>query len=375
MTEHQYISEQNQLEAALARFMQANFLALDTEFTRRNTYKPILCLVQVMTNAGEIFLLDACKLDLTPFWQCLQDTPAVKVFHDSRQDLEIVWQESGNLPSPIFDTQFAALLLGLGESCGFGRLVEAELGITLAKDQTASDWCQRPLTPAQIQYAIDDVLYLAQLYPQLIAKLGASGQLDWIKDDNIALTDPALYQADIIGLRKKLKAPPFFKREQRHRLDALLLWREATAIEANKPRQWIADNSTLIALADHPPKHIDDLHTAGLSPQAIRKHGNHLLSLLAHPPHIEEAKPLPEVNADSLKTLRTHIDDIATLLGLRQATALAGKEELIQWLSTGVRPEKLNKGWRAAILSQQNSDDFVSQLRAHHHHQQQQVLL
>jgi ribonuclease D len=365
MTEHQYIDQQSALEAILPLLMQAQFLALDTEFTRRNTYKPILCLVQIMTDGGDIFLIDACKLNLAPLWHCLQDTTAVKVFHDSRQDLEIVWQESGNLPSPIFDTQFAALLLGLGESCGFGRLVEAELGITLAKDQTASDWCQRPLTPAQIQYAIDDVLYLAQLYPQLITKLTERGQIHWIDDDNIALTDPKLYQADIIGLRKKLKAPPFFKREQRQRLDALLLWREATAIDANKPRQWIAENSTMIHLSDHAPRHLDDLHASGLSPQAIRKHGAHLLALLANPPHIDEAKPLPEVDNEQLKTLRTHIETIATQLGLRQAAALAGKDELIHWLSTGKRPEKLDKGWRSAVLTQHQSDAFVAQLHAH----------
>ncbi len=365
MTNHQYISQQADLEAILPRLMQAKFLALDTEFTRRNTYKPILCLVQVMTDAGEIILLDACELNLSSFWQCLQETTAVKVFHDSRQDLEIVWQESGNLPSPIFDTQFAALLLGLGESCGFARLVEAELGVVLAKDQTASDWCQRPLTAAQIQYAIDDVLYLAQLYPQLIAKLSEKEQLHWIDDDNIALTDPNLYQADIVGLRKKLKAPPFFKREQRHRLDALLLWREATAIEANKPRQWTCDNSCMIALAEHPPKHLDDLHAAGLSPQAIRKYGSHILTLLAHPPHIEEAKPIPDVDSDTLKALRAHIDTLATQLGLRQSAALASKEDLIHWLSTGKRPEKLNKGWRAAVLTQHHSDDFVTQLNEH----------
>jgi ribonuclease D len=367
MTEHTYISQQNQLELALPIFAQAQFLALDTEFIRRNTYKPILCLVQVMTDKGAIFLLDACKLDLAPFWQCLQDTSAVKVFHDSRQDLEIVWQESGNLPSPIFDTQFAALLLGLGESCGFGRLVEVELGVTLAKDQTATDWCQRPLTPAQIQYAIDDVFYLAQLYPQLITKLTASGQLSWIEDDNNSLTEPTLYQSDIIGLRKKLKAPPFFKREQRQRLDALLLWRETIAIEMNKPRQWIADNSTMIALAEHDIKHIDALYVAGLSPQTIRKYGASLLALLHNPPSIEEAKPLPDVDKEVLKPLRTHIDEVAAKLGLRQAAALVGKEELVYWLHTGVRPEKLTKGWRAAVLTQANSDNLVAQLKTKLH--------
>lgn len=370
MTPHHYINQPSDLNTCIQQSKQAKFIALDTEFVRRNTYKPQLCLVQVMFDNGEIYLLDALALDLSPFWQALDETLAVKVFHDSRQDCEIIWYDHGSIPGPIFDTKLAALLLGYGESCGFARLVEGELNVILAKDQTATDWSQRPLTEAQLQYAIDDVLYLAQLYPHVRQKLQNKQQLDWLQDDQDDLLNPALYQADLISLRKKLKAPPFFKAIQKHRLDQLLLWREKTAIEQNKPRQWIAENSTLLKLADKPPRHLDDLHAAGLAPQAIRKHGDAIMTLLNHLPDMPEEPTLPAIDKDTFAKLRDHIQQMAEKWHIQQASVIASKDELSYWLVHNHRPDKLTKGWRHAILSEAKTDELVAQL-----HQQGQLLL
>ncbi|MCH9743154.1 MAG: HRDC domain-containing protein [Proteobacteria bacterium] len=365
MTEHRYICQTEALQQAIQDFEQSQYLALDTEFVRRNAYKPILCLVQVMTDSGAIYLMDALVLDLSPFWACLQRISAVKVFHDSRQDLEIFWQESGGLPSPIFDTQLAALMLGMGESCGFARLIESELGVVLAKDQTATDWSQRPLSVEQLQYAIDDVLYLAKVYPQLLSKLTTLNRLHWIAEDNQALSCEQLYQADIVSLRKKVKAPPYFKSVQKHRLDALLLWRESIAIAQDKPRQWIVDNGSLIALAEHAPKHLDQLSAMGLSAQVIRKHGQALLTMLANPPMVPQAEALPSVDIEQFKKLKAHVEQIATEFGLRQSAFLAGKDDLTYWLHFGKRPSRLLQGWRCALLNQSNSDQVVRELRHH----------
>jgi len=356
------IQKPTELTDAIARLSEARFIALDTEFVRRNTYKPILCLVQAMTDQGDIFLIDALAVDLCPLWQCLQQTAAVKVFHDSRQDLEIVWLESGNLPAPIFDTQLAALMIGLGESCGFARLVEAELNVVLSKDQTETDWSQRPLSQAQLNYAIDDVLYLAKLYPLLLDKLNDLGRLDWIHEDNHALTYASLYQADIVSLRKKVKAPPFFNESQKQRLDALLMWREHQAIEYNKPRQWILDNGHLLTLADKAPQALELLAKLGLAPQTIRKHGPALIALLANPPVYPQPKGIPNVNADSLKKLRSQIEQTATEFGLRQSAVLANKEELSIWLATGNQPDRLMKGWRHELLKHANINHLVNEL-------------
>jgi ribonuclease D len=370
LTSHRYIDQQADLLALLPALSESNFIALDTEFVRRNTYRPQLCLVQCMTDTGLIALLDALTLDLLPFWQLLDSIDAVKIFHDSRQDLEIVWQTYGRIPEPIYDTQLAALLLKQGESCSFAKLVEHQLGITLNKDQTATDWSQRPLTPEQLQYAIDDVYYLAKIYPQLTQALTEQQQDTWLDDDHRALTNPSLYQADLASLRKKLKAPPYFKAEQKARLDQLLLWRESIAIQDNKPRQWIINNSTLLQLADRAPRHLDDLHTAGMSPQMIRKHGEELINRLKHPEPLPATPKLPAVDANALTILRQQIEQLANDWNIRQSTVIASKNELTLWIAHNQRPERLQHGWRNQLLTQANVDALVADL-----HQQTQSQL
>jgi ribonuclease D len=172
-----------------------------------------------------------------------------------------------------------------------------------------------------------------------------------------------LYQADIISLRKKVKAPPFFNAEQKLRLDALLLWRESKAMEVNKPRQWILDNGQLLSLAEKIPNQLEQLNRLGLAPQTIRKHGQTLIELLAYPPEIAQASKIPSADGEKLKTLRHHIEQLATELGLRQSAVLANKDELSIWLTSGVRPPRLTKGWRNALLNEAKFDSIVEQLR------------
>ncbi len=355
-----WIDTPEQLQACLTQLASASFIALDTEFVRRTTYHPVLCLVQLMTDREDLYLIDAFRIpDLSGLWTTLHASQAVKVFHDSRQDLEIIWHLSDVIPTPLFDTQLAALLLGYGESCGFARLVEGELGVQLPKDQTASDWCHRPLSPAQIQYAMDDVIYLAQLYPIVQQKLIEQGRLDWLMDDHHAMTNPQLYQAEISSLRKKVKAPPFFNSAQRRRLDALLLWRESIALSANRPRQWIADNSMLIKLAERKPRFLGDLAQSQLPPQTLKKYGQQLLVLLDDPPQLQEVPRLPEIQQHLLKSIRSIIDQLAQEHGIRQSSVLATRDDLTWWLHTGVRPERLTRGWRGALLTQAGIDDLV----------------
>jgi ribonuclease D len=217
---------------------------------------------------------------------------------------------------------------------------------------------------------MDDVIYLAKLYPMVRQQLIAQDRLAWLTEDFIAISDPALYQADIIGLRKKLKAPPFFNQEQRKRLDALLLWREKIALEVNRPRQWIADNGTLIQLAERKPRFMGDLTKNNLSAQMVRKYGQELLILLENPPQLIEPPTLPEIQQHLLKSVRSVIEQLAKEYGLRQSSVLATKDDLVWWLHTGVRPEKLTRGWRNAILTREGLDDLVNGL-----HQDSQIAI
>ena len=183
---------------ALARLARADFVALDTEFMRESTYFPKLCLIQA-ASCDACTVLDPLRLpDLAPLWQFLGDRQRTKVLHAARQDLEVFATATGDLPvpGPIFDTQIAAALLGYPGQIGYGSLVAERLGHTLAKGHTRTDWTRRPLTPEQLQYAEDDVRYLAPLYLDLRAALEAAQRLDWLYEETRELEQLDLHGTD-----------------------------------------------------------------------------------------------------------------------------------------------------------------------------------
>ena len=182
------------LENLCHQLQDAAWLAVDTEFLRESTYFPKLCLLQIATPqlTACIDALSISKIDVV--LDLIYRKNIVKVMHAARQDLEIFYHLRGSLPQPVFDSQLAAPLLGHPEQMGYASLVEAFLGIHLSKAHTRTDWSQRPLSDAQLQYAADDVRYLAQLYPLLYAKLEQLDRLDWLADDFTALTDPVQYE-------------------------------------------------------------------------------------------------------------------------------------------------------------------------------------
>ena len=164
-----------ELESLVAKLHGAEFLAIDTEFMREQTYYSQLCLIQISdgTTAAAIDPL-APEIELAPLWGLLADTSITKVFHAAHQDLEIFVKEMGQLPLPLFDSQIAAMVLGHGDQVGYDRLVRAVLHHDLDKSSRFTDWSRRPLTGRQINYALDDVIYLAEMYPKLCEQLELS---------------------------------------------------------------------------------------------------------------------------------------------------------------------------------------------------------
>ena len=190
-----FIDEQRALETVCATLSQAPWFAIDTEFLREKTYYPKLCLVQVAT-PDMVACIDPLTLDdITPLLDVIFDQQITKVMHAARQDMEIFYHLRGTVPAPVFDTQIAALLLGLPDQVGYGGLVQELLGVRLHKLHSRTDWSQRPLDEAQVDYAADDVIYLAQAYQLMQEKLRESDRLDWLADDLRSLSDPALYAA------------------------------------------------------------------------------------------------------------------------------------------------------------------------------------
>ena len=257
---HKLINKQDELEALVARLSTHDFVAVDTEFMRENSYWPELCLLQI-ASVEEAAAIDPMgdALNMGPLLDLLVENDAVlKVFHAGGQDLEIVHNLTGKLPVPLFDTQVAAMALGYGEQIGYSNLVESMLGHSLDKGARFTDWSRRPLDKRQIDYAIADVTHLATIFPKMVAKLRKSGRGDWLDDEMERLADPSSFAFAPEEAWKRLKLPSR-NPAVLGRLKALAAWRETEARGKNLPRGRIVKDDTLGELANHPPKTQDDL--------------------------------------------------------------------------------------------------------------------
>ena len=276
-----FIDDQSGLNDLCAVLSRAPWFAIDTEFLREKTYYPKLCLLQVAT-PGHVACIDPLALDdMTLLLDVIFDSSITKVMHAARQDMEIFYHLRGAVPAPVFDTQVAALLLGLPDQVGYGGLVQELLGVKLHKLHSRTDWSQRPLDEAQLQYAADDVIYLAQAYQLIQEKLGESGRLDWLTDDLQALSDPALYAAHPDSAWLRVKGANKLSGDALAVLQALAAWRESKAQTLDRPRGWLLRDDVLLDIARHRPATSVSLgKIRGLHENSVRKHGDELLALV-----------------------------------------------------------------------------------------------
>ena len=252
---HPLITDSAALAELCARLATADFVAVDTEFMRENSYWPELCLIQI-ADEHEAAAIDplAPGIDLAPLLALMVDNPDVlKVFHAGGQDLEIVHNLTGRTPYPLFDTQVAAMALGMGEQVGYSSLVESWTGVKLDKGARFTDWGRRPLDKRQIDYAIGDVTHLAAIFPRLLEKLRKTGRGQWLDQEMERLADPASYVNDPNHAWQRVKVPSR-KAEVLGRLKALAAWREREAQTKDLPRGRIMKDETLADLASHPPR-------------------------------------------------------------------------------------------------------------------------
>lgn len=286
-----YIADAESLIAFCARVGKASWMALDTEFVREKTFYPRLCLIQVATEDMLACIDPLALADLAPLLNVLYDPAILKVMHAARQDMEIFYHLRGELPHPVFDTQLAAPLLGFKEQLGYAALVEAMLDVRLDKAHTRADWSQRPLSAAQLQYAADDVRYLAQLYPKLRDKLIAQGRLEWLDNDFAELTDAQLYAAPPEQAWLRVKGTQRLRPRQLAVAQALAAWREETAQRLDRPRSWILNDENLLDLARLQPKTPTELaQLRGLHEQAVARHGEAILKVIAE---AQDRTPVP----------------------------------------------------------------------------------
>ncbi len=228
------------------------FVAVDTEFMRETTYWPKLCLIQAATpNAEAVIDPLADGIDLTPFLDVLRDESILKAFHAARQDVEI-FNNLDAMPRPLFDTQIAGMAAGFGEQIAYDALVRQMLKIELDKSSRFTDWARRPLTEAQLTYALADVTHLAELFPMLRERLQKSGRLAWVEEEMAAVTDPAAYDVDPEKAWRRLK-PRKTQAKYLAVFRAVAAWRERTAQTRDQPRGRILKDDAIDELAAQAP--------------------------------------------------------------------------------------------------------------------------
>lgn len=290
------------LDEEIARWREAPWLAVDTEFVREETYVAHLCLIQVSDGRGAA-CVDVLSADPAPLIRFLIESGSTKVFHSGSQDLELFVQHGGDTPKPLFDTQIAAALLGHGEQLGYAALVERRLGLAVDKSLSRTDWSRRPLSDAQLAYAADDVHHLAALYPALRAELEDRGRLAWLEAECERIADPQRYRPDPAGAWRMLKGLGKLPAEAQHRAARLATWRENEAARSNRPRRWILDDVTVLQLALKKPSALGELSgIEALSARRIERSGAQLLELIAQPvtdaaPLVPELRDTPEQKA------------------------------------------------------------------------------
>jgi ribonuclease D len=304
-----------ELESFCRRLSTAPFIAVDTEFMRETTYWPRLCLVQAAA-PGDAACIDplAPDLNLEPFLRLMADTTVIKVFHAARQDVEI-FNNLGVIPQPLFDTQIAAMAAGFGDQVAYDSLVRQTLRIEIDKGSRFTDWSRRPLSDAQLKYALADVVHLAELYPKLRARLEREGRLPWVAEEMAGLVNPALYDSEPSNAWKRLK-PRKYTAKYLAAFKAVASWRERTAQERDQPRGRILKDEGIDEIATQLPLEPDAFSRLRSTPKGFggSRFGAELIAILkevlnnpeAHAPEVEREprrEPAPGAVIELLKVL------------------------------------------------------------------------
>ncbi len=345
-----WIDSDAALGSAIADLSGADVVAVDTEFRRRDTYFPQVALVQLAT-ADRCLLVDPlCIDDPSPLRQLMLDPDTMKLLHSPSEDLEVFEFWLGILPTPLFDSQRAAAMLGMGFGLGYRALVEALLGVSLDKEETQSDWLQRPLSDAQCHYAAQDVTYLMECWPIIKARAEQMNCLEWVLEDGSFMATGGK------GPLAKFKSAGRLAPEQLATLAALVDWREEEARKRDRPRSWILADKVVQSLAMKRPRNRHQLAAIENMPAGIvRRSGDVLLEIInsaddeptwAVPPALP---PASAAVRNLAKYLAGEVEVLASSLGMSPEVLMPSREvELLAREQFGERLDlpRYWQGWR-----------------------------
>lgn len=360
----EWIDTAEGLAHACEQWRQQPLIGLDTEFIRTNTFYPIPGLIQV-ASGGRCYLLDPTAInDVSPFVALLEDPEVVKVLHACSEDLELFAHSYGAVPRPLFDTQIACAFLDMGLSIGYQRLLNTLYDIELDKDETLSDWLQRPLTAAQQRYAALDVVYLELLYEQLATQLKAEGKYQWVLEDCAQLALAALDEGDpsqsyLQRFKQGWKLTP----KQLAVLQTLSTWREIESRKQDMPRSFLLHNNAIMAMAQRPPGSLKALsQVERMRHRTVNRHGQLLLDMMETAWQQDEQscpsappRPLPTAEAKKVKRLKQRVNETAKRLSLAPEV-LVRRKDLEQLIRNGISgeyqlPQGL-QGWRQTVIGE-----------------------
>lgn len=361
MTTIQYIDKTEQLAHLCEQIKKESWIALDTEFLREKTYYPKFCLLQIATPEWAACIDPLALPDLGPLYDAVFDSSIIKVFHSCRQDLEILYQMTGKIPTPIFDTQAAAPLLGFQDNPGYAMLVSSFLNINLNKAHTRADWSKRPLTEEEIQYAADDVIYLCEIYQIITKKLDDLGRADWLKQDFAELANPDHYQVQPEKAWYKIKGKNKLTGKQLSIVQSLAEWREKKAQHENRPRNWLLRDEMIFDLAKLQPDTVMGIaQIRGINERTVNRYGAALCQL------ITDAKnrppiPLKEKSRFSKKTQQQEaiLDILTAIVRIRadenelNPAIIASRKDLESLLIGEEENCPLLHGWRFTMAGRE----------------------
>ncbi len=354
---YHYIDSNQSLKDFCLKIQSCKFCALDTEFIREKTYFPLLALIQLATETEQACIDPLAIDDFSPLVGIFENTSMVKILHSPSQDLELFYQQFDALPEPVFDTQLAAAVLGYANQIGYADLVNRKCGVQLEKKYTRADWSRRPLSEGELDYAMDDVRYLIQMYEDMKSELESRDRWSWIQADFQKMSDKTVYQLDMTILWKKLRGVQKLKGAALNNADQLCRWREQLAINKNRPKRWMLKDEDLIDIARFKPALHNDLKQIGnLSADYIKKNGDAILKVIKEASLIDPSQypKLPEF-------VKLNIDQQATsdcLMAICRVVAEKNKISLasvttkkeIDQLVAGKVGSKITTGWRNEMI-------------------------
>jgi ribonuclease D len=353
------VTSTDELAAICDRFAQHPFVTVDTEFLRETTFWPKVCVIQI-ASPEEAVAIDALaeELDLAPFLDLMANPAVVKVFHAARQDLEIIWRLARLIPAPLFDTQVAATVCGFGDQASYLELVKSITRANLDKSSRFTDWSRRPLSQAQIEYAIADVTHLRDVYAHLRQRLERTNRLHWLADEMELLTSPATYEQHPENAWERLR-----HRARKPRDLAVLMelaaWREIEAQSRDVPRSRVLKDDILIEIAQAAPRNLEALADLRAFPRGLERSraGSDIVAAVERGLARDPAA-LPRVARDKRNNNGATVELLKVLLRqVAEATGVATKmiatvEDLEAIANDDAAKVPALQGWRRDIFGE-----------------------